>query len=103
MTGNVLPAAREEVSAGLIDALRRSPQRAPGMPVRAIRQAGPYGDDPQLAPGPARGDPAASDGWWGYLPLSDSSYTPGRRWPKPHTATRSSKKEDGAIKVVLQP
>ena len=39
MTGNVVPAARGEVSAGVIDVLRRPPKRPPGMPVRAARQA----------------------------------------------------------------
>lgn len=41
------PAARFPL--GVIDALRRAPQRAAGMPVRAARQASPYGDDLQLA------------------------------------------------------
>ncbi len=49
MTGNVLPAARGEISAGLIDALRGAPERPAGMPVRAAWQASPYGDDLQLA------------------------------------------------------
>ncbi|MBV9444534.1 MAG: iron-containing redox enzyme family protein [Streptosporangiaceae bacterium] len=46
---NALPAARGEISAGLIDALRDSPRRAGEMPVRAARQAGPYQGDLQLA------------------------------------------------------
>jgi hypothetical protein len=49
MAGNALPAARGEISAGVVDALRGAPQRAAGMPVRAVRQASPYGDDLQLA------------------------------------------------------
>ena len=49
MTCNVLPAARGEVSAGVIDALRRAPRRPAVMPVRAVRRASPYGDDLQLA------------------------------------------------------
>jgi hypothetical protein len=49
MTGNMLPAARGEISAGVIDALRQAPQRAARMPVRAARRADPYGDDLQLA------------------------------------------------------
>jgi Iron-containing redox enzyme len=49
MAGNELPAARGEVSAGVIDALRRGPKRADEMPVAAARQADPYGDDLQLA------------------------------------------------------
>jgi hypothetical protein len=49
MAGNELPAARGEISAGLIDALRRGPKRAGEMPVEAAPQAGPYGDDLQLA------------------------------------------------------
>jgi hypothetical protein len=49
MTGNVLPAARGEVSAGVIDTLRGDPQLAARMPVQAARRASPYGDDLQLA------------------------------------------------------
>lgn len=49
MTGNGLPAARGEISGGLIDALRRGFRRTAEMPARAVRQAGPYDDDLQLA------------------------------------------------------
>lgn len=49
MSGNGLPAARGEISAGVIEALRCSPEQAAGMPVRALRRASPYGDDLQLA------------------------------------------------------
>jgi hypothetical protein len=49
MSVNVLPAARGEISASVIEALRCSSQRPAGMPVWAARQASPYGDDLQLA------------------------------------------------------
>lgn len=49
MADNGLPAARGDISAGVIDALRRAPRTAAAMPVRAVRQASPYGDDLQLA------------------------------------------------------
>jgi hypothetical protein len=44
-----LPAARGDLSARVIEALRRGPLRAGEMSVRGARDAEPYGDDLQLA------------------------------------------------------
>lgn len=68
MASNRLPAARGEISAGLIDALRAGPQRAGEMPMEAARQASPYQDDLQLALYLCyelhyRGIADVSDGW----------------------------------------
>ncbi len=49
MGANGLPESRGEISAGLIGVLRDSPQHAGRLPVAAVRDADPYGDDLQLA------------------------------------------------------
>lgn len=49
MASNELPVARGEISGGLMGALRGDARQDVELPVQAVRQADPYGDDLQLA------------------------------------------------------